>query len=352
MKTIDLILLLIIIFIFLLMYRYRNIISFSNNRNIDDIKEQFDDGCLDNSDDNYYIDELVKDTKEDIDRKINHVFVEAQYHDDYRDTITAFNNVAPSQKQIFNQGNMPIEFTNPDPNDVKKLIKDFIRAVNKNLSQIPEYRISTTGWDEPLADPGLRVKSGWKKHMEGLGLPSSLYPDPAKKAKIILLAVDHIEKYETEDEVKYVCYLFLKKTNTKVQLVIKVSYVMSKRDINADRNFFDKEFKPDETNVIIEEIFILGYLTIDGINKYGSAPDQFYNFNGLDKQEILDGKTIIKELRQKYRQRAKDMNNFTSSLDNEDKVAHMGVPSMANYKSYLNTYTINEDLLNKNKTYS
>lgn len=351
MKPIDIALILIIIFIILMMYRYRNVMRMSPVDNIAK-KENFDDGCLDDSDDNYYIDKIVKQSKEDIDRNINPVFVEAQYHDDYRDTLTAFNNIAPSQKQIFNQGNIPIEFNNPDPKEVRNLIKDFIGAVNNNLSQIPEYRISTTGWDEPLKDPGLRVRSGWKKHMESLGLPPGLFPDPAKNAKIKLIAVDHIEKYETDNEIKYECYLFLQKTNTKVQLVVKVGFVMSKTEINLDRNFFDKEFKPDQTNVIIEEIFILGYLTTDGVNKYGSNPDQWYSFEKVQNQEILDAGTIIKELRQKYRQRAKDMKNFSSSLDREGRVAYESVPSLGNYNSYLATTDIYTDLLNKNKTFT
>src|SRR5438046_1107481 len=75
-------------------------------------REPFNNGCLEDKNDNYYLNELVKLSTDELDKFINPVFVEGQFHTDYRDAITAFNNMS-SGKQIFNQANVPIEFNNP-----------------------------------------------------------------------------------------------------------------------------------------------------------------------------------------------------------------------------------------------
>ena len=122
-------------------------------------------------------------------------FIEAQFHNDYRDTLTAFNNIAPSQRQTFNLAHLPVAMSNlkPNGNETNGIIKDFISELNENIiGVVPDYRVINSGWDEQLIEP--EFKSGWEAHMEKLGLPKSLYPDPAKKALVELIKVDHIEK--------------------------------------------------------------------------------------------------------------------------------------------------------------
>ena len=90
-------------------------------------REDFTDNCKDsNYDSDDQLEKLLEFTQEDMGKFINPTFTEGQFHNDYRDTITAFNNIAPSQKQIFNQGNIPIVLSNPPVREVKKLIRDFI----------------------------------------------------------------------------------------------------------------------------------------------------------------------------------------------------------------------------------
>lgn len=348
MNIIDLLLILVVGFVIYLMV--------SRIKTKQPASEPFDSSSLEDTDDNYYLNELSKYTLENMDKYINPIFVEGQFHNDYRDTITAFNNIAPSQKQIFNQANIPANFTNPPINEVKKLVKDFMRELNKNvLSSVPEFRNKHSGWDEVM--PEKNVESGWDKHMKSLGLHASLYPEPAKKSKVKLIAIDHVEKYEVDDEIKYVCYLYLQKKNIMDQLVIKVSFVINKRETNLDRKFFDTENVHDTENVIIEEIFILGHLAVDGIDKTNSKPDQFYNFKNLENQGIIDQKTIIKELIKKYKDRSKEtgynasingfnasLANFNGPLDPETKQFRDGVPNTMNTKSYQATQTIYDDL--------
>jgi len=292
-----------------------------------------------------YLEELLKHTDNTIIDKngdFNLEFVEAQFHNDYRDTITAFNNIAPSQRQIFNIANQPADFSNPQPYEVKKLLYDFLKEVNNNIMlEVPDYRTANTGWDEPLEDP--QCGSGWDRQMKSLGLPKSIYPDPAKKSKIKLVRLDHIEKYETEDEIRYTCFIFVKKNNTEDILVVKVSFVLDKRNINEERLFFN--IKPTETNVVVEEIFILGYMTDRGVGRSNHPRDKFYNFSNLDKDGILDDKEIIRQLNEKLAERHRNTQNFNNTLDRQFRDLKLEAPNLINYKSFQATQTIYDDML-------
>lgn len=354
MSIIDIILVLVVGYIIYLMISGMKARKPEKTR---ETKETFDSGCLEDTEDNYYLNELSKHTLDKMDKYINPIFVEGQFHTDYRDTITAFNNIAPSQKQIFNQANIPTNFSNPPVDEVKRMVKDFMRAINKNVAEVvSDVRNAHSGWDEVM--PEKNVESGWSKHMKSMGLHASLYPEPAKRAKVKLVAIDHVEKYDIEDEIKYVCYLYLQKKNIKDQLVVKVSFVINKRETNLDRKFFDNENVRDSENVIIEEIFILGHLSLEGDNKTDSRPDQFYNFKGLENQEIVDQKTIIKELIKKFKERSREtgynnasingfnasLANFNGPLDPETQKFRDEVPHTMNTKSYQATQTIYDDL--------
>jgi len=268
-------------------------------------------------------------------------FIEAQFHNDYRDLMTAFNNIAPSQKQVFNIANVPAKFTNANPSEVKKLVFDFLKELNKNLfTEVSDFRTANTGWDEYTVDP--KCESGWEKSMKSLGLPKSIYQEPAKKAKVQLVKLDHIEKYETEDEIKYACYLFLKKTNVDDILVIKVSFVLDKRNINEDRLFFNEN--NTETKVILEEIFILGYMTERGVGRNNHPRDKFYNFYDLEKDGIMDDKAIIKQLNKKLAERHTETQRFDNSLDDQYRKLKTETPNLSNYESFQATQTIYDDL--------
>ncbi len=291
-----------------------------------------------------YLNDLLKYTNdnhslysEDYDME----FVEAQFHTDYRDTITAFNNIAPAQKQIFNMANLPVEFSNPSSQEVKKLITDFMSELNKNIiNEVPDYRQASSGWDEAIQDPN--QESGWDKQMKSLGLPKSLYPDPAKKSKVKLLKIDHVEKYESEDEIKYSVYLFLKKNNVEDLLVIKVSFVLDKRIANLDRTFFNQ--KPSETSIVLEEIFMIGYMTERGVGRTNDFRDKFYNFNDLEKDGILDDKEIIRQLNNKLNERHRETQRFDDTLEPQFRSLKLDTPNLSNYNSFQSTRTIYDDI--------
>jgi hypothetical protein len=291
-----------------------------------------------------YLNDLLKYTNdnhslysEDYDME----FVEAQFHTDYRDTITAFNNIAPAQKQIFNIANLPVQFSNPEQHEVKKLISDFMTELNKNIiNEVPDYRNVNSGWDEAVEDP--HKESGWDRNMEALGLPKSLYPDPAKKSKVKLLKIDHVEKYESEDEIKYSVYLFLKKNKVEDVLVIKVSFVLDKRIVNEDRTFFNQN--NNETHIVLEEIFMIGYMTERGVGRTNDFRDKFYNFNDLEKDGILDDNEIIRQLNHKLAERHKETQRFNDTLEPQFRSLKVNAPHLSNSKSYQATRTIYDDL--------
>jgi hypothetical protein len=275
-------------------------------------------------------------------KQINPYFVEMQFHNDFRDTITAFNNICPGQKPIFNQANVPTRAGKPNDKLVKEIVNDFIREVNANIGDIDDFRTKNSGWDELMPDK--KVKSGWDKQQEELGLPANIYNEPAKKSKVKLINIEKVEKYETNDETKYVCYFVLEKKNVSDQMIARVSFIINKHSVNEERKFFDKK-QNEKPTITIEEIFVIGFMTFEGAGGKSdtSNRDDFYNFNQLEKSDMIDQKEISKQLIDKYNQRTVAMTNFTTALDEETAAIHRDLPDITKTKSYQQTKTIFDD---------
>ncbi len=261
----------------------------------------------DSSDDHYdddpskYIDKILRSRSE---LKINPYFLEVQFHQDYRDTSNAFNLLSPDKRQIFNRSDMPItKVDQPSNNETKNLITKFIKEVSKTIKNHVSNEITLTSWQDNT--PEKKFKSGWEKQQEELGLPGSIYLDPAEKAPIRLIKVDHTEKYETEDETKYVIFLIIQKKNVKDQMVVRVSFVVDKKDLNLDREFFDKAKQTYETAVKIEEIFTIGFMTNNSFGEKTSR-EKFYDFGGVSDGRMFSQKDIIKMLNKKRREYEKE----------------------------------------------
>ncbi|AYV80948.1 MAG: hypothetical protein Harvfovirus11_10 [Harvfovirus sp.] len=240
--------------------------------------------------------------------EVKPIFIEMMFHNDYRDTLTAFNDLT-RQKQVFNQSNSPTEYTEmvPNDNEITFLIKQFIRELNKNVINNSAMRNSNSGWDELL--PEEKVVSGWEKQQILLGLPKSLYEDPAPKNKIRLLKIDSAEKFATDQETKYVVQLIIQKLNVDDQMIVKISFVQDNLDsVNLDREFFDKH--RGDRNVLIEEINVVGYLTSDD----ECEKKDFYNFKSLETGGIIDDHAVVKELTNKYKNKYIDDQIFAEAV--------------------------------------
>jgi hypothetical protein len=92
--------------------------------------------------------------------------------------------------------------------------------------------------------------------------------------------------------------------------------------------------------VYIEEIFIMGYFTNSQNNSNHMNNDDFYKFDNLNKNDIIDDKEIITQLNKKLANRYENSKKFKDSLENNDLV-----PDLENYQSYQVTQTIYDDIL-------
>ena len=228
-------------------------------------------------------------------------FAETQFHNDYRDVLTSFNNIAPAQKQLFNKEELPMKTIVPSASEVKDLIKSFIKNVNENIkTQVTDYLNGNSGWDEYM--PEQNVLSGWEQQQKELGLPVSIYREPAKRDRIKLVKIDHVEKFATEKQIRYVCYLLVKKNIVSDKMLVKVSFVID--------NKFKQKGDVMKVNVAIEQIFVMGY--------YGSNPvkDDFYKFKNIENDNGIDQMAVLTQLNDKKMNRKIKHREFSKSIRN------------------------------------
>ena len=248
-----------------------------------------------------------------IEININPYFQEMQFHQDYRDTMNAFNLMCP-QKKAFNKADLPLlNAEKPTDAEVKPFVQKFVKELNKtvknNVYDLAAQKLNS--WDDNMPNVGnteISKNTSWDKFQKELGLPTSIYPEPAKRAGVKLLKVDRVEKAETDTEVRYSIYLILQKKNVDDQMLVKVSFVTDKKDVNLDREFFDKDKNEYSTSVIIEEISILGFMITQGFGKGGSdkqsatARETLYEFDGFTDGRMISEKEVVKQLNEKRRQ--------------------------------------------------
>jgi hypothetical protein len=225
---------------------------------------------------------------------LNPYFQNTQYNIDYTDVIDAFDNIAPQQKPLFNPSELPLKTSIIKSNDknINNMVDTFVLEINNDIDK----QIGNNNDDK-------NEKTGWEKHQEKLGLPKSVYKDVAQKAHITLIKIDKIEKHETDKETKYIIYSIFQKINCYDQIVLRLSFVINTGDINLSREFFNNDNNDTNQNnyksqIIIEEIFILGFLT-DDKNGKTSKRKNFYNFTVTNNNGIMNDAIIMKELHEK-----------------------------------------------------
>lgn len=282
---------------------------------------------------------------------LNPNFVGIQFHNDYRDIIDAINNLVPEKRQRFNLANIPLAYSEPNSNEVKNIIKDFLHVLNDNLKfQVPTIRSANSGWDEKVVDKS--VESGWSKVQRSLGLADSIYKPPAPKSKVKLIAIQYVQKYETDDEIKYNINLVIQKLNTEDQMVIKCSFVQDKRPMTDENNFFVS--KNIDMKIIIEDIYVNGFLSNNGPDErknIDNTEPKYFNYNNLEYNNMTDPRYVQKVLMDKYKQRNQEMNLLTATLSEEGTAFHKSLPSVYDFSNIQNTQTIYDDFNNKKVFY-
>lgn len=286
-----------------------------------------------------------------IKEKLNPNFVDIQFHNDYRDVITAINNLVPEKRQRFNLANNVLQYSEPRSEEVSLMVKDFIKVLNNNLlTAVPESRNSSSGWDEAIPDPN--VESGWSRVQKSLGLADSLYNEPAKKALVKLVAINYVQKYETDDEIKYSINLVIQKVNVEDQMIIKVSFVQDKRPLHDENNFFlNKEI---QMKLVIEDVYFTGYLSNDGPDgrqQFDMDKEKYYEYDNMEYNNMTDPKYIQKVLMDKYQQRTLEMNMNNAMLDTEGQAFHKTLPHVYDFSNIQGTRTIYDDMNTKNVFY-
>lgn len=278
--------------------------------------------------------------------ELNPNLLNIQFHNDYRDVITSLDLIVPDKRQRFNIANMPVIYSENETNEVKNLVHDFIEMLNVNLAtEIPSERNPNSGWNEAILDPQLKGGSGWDKAQEALGLAPSLYEQPAGKSPVKLVTVNLVQRYETDDEIKYVIDMVIQKHNVEDQMIIKVSMVQDKRPLNDENNFFVTA--NIDMKVFIEEIYVTGYLSKYGVNaklQFDGNKEKFYDYNTLEYNNVLDPKYVQKVLMEKYKERTEEMDYHNALLDEEGQAFHRSLPTIYDFKNLRETRSIFDDM--------
>lgn len=325
-------------------------------------------------DDQRYVDDILNDTiswDNSYDSsfvkniEVNKNFIDTQFHNDYRDVLTAFNNLVPDRKQLFNIANIPLVYSEPEAAEVKNLVTDFISTLNHNITtEVPRVRNKNSGWDELIPEP--KTKSGWEQVQSSLGLPESLYEEPANNAKVLLVDIPQVQKYETEDEVKYSIELIIQKVNVDDQLLVKGDFVQDKRPLLDENNFFTA--KNIEMKISIENLFITGYLSkagdngnltcghgdklnissgnsynINDVDNY-DGKEMYYDYNKLEYNNMTDPNLVQQLLMEKYKKKNEEMEQRTAMLDSEGQAYHGTLPNVYEFDNIKNTQSIYDDM--------
>lgn len=284
-------------------------------------------------------------------RSINNNFINNLFHNDYRDVMNAILNLIPDKKQIFNIANIPLKYSEPPTSEVKRIVDDFILVLNTNIKeQVSNVRNQNSGWDEAIVEPN--VKSGWEKIQESLGLNPSLWNKPASKSPVVLKKIEYVQKYETEDEIKYSIDLVIQKVGVKDQMVIKCSFVVDKRPLFNENNFFVS--KKVDMKLIVEDITIVGYLSNEGNDArlmFDNDMDKYYDYNEMEYNNMTDPKLVQEILMKKYAQRNNEMQLRTSMLDEEGQAFYKTLPSVYDYSNIQGTQTIIADMNNSGRVF-
>lgn len=290
-----------------------NSVNTNDDNNDDNIEETNIKKSKKNKNALKYLDKMIKiglknKTKNDapirVSSTVNPYFQEIQFHQDYRDTLNAFTMLC-DQKNVFNKSDVPLlTVEKVEPKEVDIFITKFIKEVNKTVKNtvgdIAGQKLNS--WQDYMPTVTAEKEDSWQKFNKKLGLPTSIYPNPAKRAPIKLIKIDHIEKFETTDQTKYNVFLIVQKSNVEDQMIIKISFVVDKKDINLDREFFDKTKNSYSTSVIIEEISVVGFLLKEGMGRPQTDREKFYDFDGFSDGRLIPEKEVIRQLNEKKKQ--------------------------------------------------
>jgi hypothetical protein len=233
---------------------------------------------------------------------LKYALVTNKFHSDFRDVITAFNNISENKK-VFNLDHDGVEQVLLTKVLAEPIVLQFILDVNENIMKNGTSLHRNSGWDDCL--PRKNVESGWDKVQKSLGLPTSLYDKPASNSSLEMVTILEALLYKTVDQSKYLITFVGRKKNVQDRILIKLSVVYYN-----DRN--KKIFK------IYEDIDIIGFFIVNDETSFDPANDfdqVGYEFKDLSQTDAIDNRFISFELQKKYKNRLREINNRISKMD-------------------------------------
>ena len=282
-------------------------------------------------------------------KKLNKFFVSSQFNDSYRDVLTAFHELSPDQKIIFNIQSLPVTTTKYDlsaaplnaaaPWEFIKLITGFINKLNNEIKKLPDsveiindynnYLPLTSQLQKYVKDKGIN------KFYKDIGVDYNLYADTPPNSPVELIKILKLTREFTEAETRYIATFVIKKILKSIndQLQITVHFVV-KNDPLAGYNLFNGEPEVQSINstqqIAIEYIWVDGFFTNDFEVDYecvGSdtgkcdkqvsnidGDDRYYSFNALNENNFLSQHSIITEFNKKNREHELEMLNFNINV--------------------------------------
>lgn len=265
--------------------------------------------------------------------RIKPFILDIKFHNDYRDIMTAVDNMVPNQKKIFNIINSQAQYQIGDYQEHKEIAEDFMILLNNQISKLSDNRNNNSGWDEPLPDPN--IKSGWDKFTQHMGIPCSIYEDKATNGNIYLVDIFNNEKHSTLDEIKYITTLIIGKEHVDDQLMLRLSVVKDKRC----------KSKSIKQKIVIEDLTIIGYLSDYGdSNAPENERESFYAFNSTSKSDVINNHQIIQELEKNFTKRMDTVQIMMSSVDPDERIFGASLPPRTDLESHKVTRNVIDDM--------
>jgi hypothetical protein len=234
-------------------------------------------------------------TKKHKKKKINQYIQDVQYNPDYRNVLNVIKTMCPAMGTR-DRLHGPIHMEQANNEIVKKLTKKFINDLNKNIDKMSDFvDIEGGAWNDD--QPEYKIKSGWEKQQEALGLPTSLYNDHLGKKNIKLLQIEKTECYKTDTDCKYEIYVIIHKEDAADQMCLKLVYVSNDNmaKLALEKDFFSSnKIKNNDEKLYLDGIYVVGFRS-DGFVQ----PD--------DGVQLGDQKDIIRNLISKKKKYKKNL---------------------------------------------
>ena len=267
----------------------------------------------------------------------NRFFTNEQYNLDYVDVLDIFSSyirTSPHEQDLYEYDNIPVSINN-NSNVCKicDIVYKFIKQINDKILYHKNNNQLYNDW--AFNDVKHDYDDGFKKVQRILGLPEDLYNKSVSGTKLILLQASDIKTYNAVKYTMYEVYVVLARELSKDKMVVKFKFIQKKNC---------------KDNIIIDTIDIIGFIHDSVTTSTYEKINNYYNFEGLNDNNMLNTHNILKELELKNKEKQQLMQEQIENLDVNDLYTHMNIDP-DQYQCYKNTRTIQDDMLGTKNFY-